>query len=91
MIRQRRPLETDRRDARCASFAFECAFMFMKRAAHGRSDLFVSAETATAIPARHPLRKRLTKQRSRYACRRLRERLRRRAALMTPISRRTRH
>src|SRR5262245_35843104 len=28
--------------------------MFNRKVAHGRPDLFVSAKTATAIPARHP-------------------------------------
>jgi hypothetical protein len=59
MIRHRRPLETERRDARCASFGFECAFMFMKKAAQGRSDLFVSEDgyrDPGAIPARRRLR-----------------------------------
>lgn len=36
------------------SFGFECPFIFMRKAAQVCSDLFVSAETATAIPARHP-------------------------------------
>jgi hypothetical protein len=35
-------------------FGFECPFIFMRRAAQSRPDLFVSAKTATAIPARHP-------------------------------------
>jgi hypothetical protein len=36
------------------SFGVACPFIFMRKAAHFCSDLFVSAKTATAIPARHP-------------------------------------
>jgi len=36
------------------TFGFECPFIFMGKAAQFCSDLFVSAKTATAIPARHP-------------------------------------
>ena len=36
------------------SSGFECPFIFMRKAAQVCPDLFVSAKTATAIPARHP-------------------------------------
>jgi hypothetical protein len=36
------------------SFGFECPFTFMRKGAQFCSDLFVSAKTANAIPARHP-------------------------------------
>jgi hypothetical protein len=36
------------------SIGFECPFIFTRKAAQVCSDLFVSAKTANAIPARHP-------------------------------------
>jgi hypothetical protein len=49
-----RPKHTDTY-APCSSFGFECSRMSNRKAARSRPDLFVSAKTTTAIPARHPL------------------------------------
>jgi hypothetical protein len=48
-----RPKQTDATPP-VPSFGFECPFIFMRKAARFRCDLFASAKTANAIPARHP-------------------------------------